>query len=163
MAIDEFKRYHGFALAELLDNRFLNDDRSAINFPIARLKSSVNYVYVIDDDCALYFKYSRASRSPWQFSFTESHIQEINRLVSFEEVRNFFLVLICGFEAIAVLNYGELFQVIDLENSIPQSIRVTTYHNRSLRISGTKAKLNRTLSKTKPFEKVYEDLEAQIE
>lgn len=159
MPIDEFKRYHGFALAEFLDNRFVNENREVVNVPITRLKSSVNYVYIIDGDCALYFKYSRSNRSPWQFSFTETHIKELRFIESLDEVRAVFLVLICGFEAIAVLNNLELMEVISLEKDNPQSIRITTYHNRSLRVSGTQGRLNKTLPKTKPFEKIYEFLE----
>ena len=156
MATEEYKRFHGYAIAEFLDNKFQADSKHNNVFYIERIHNSMNYLYMVDGKCGLFFKHSKASRSPWQFTFGEDHIQYIKEFSNAKHCSKVFVVLICGFNAVCVLSIDELRKLIDFESENVQSIRVKTFHNSSLHVSGSFGKIARTFSKTFPFQKVYE-------
>lgn len=146
MSIGEFKRYHGAALTSLIDGC-----RDAI--ALRRVWPENNALYELNNQAALYLKYSSARLSPWVFSFGVEHLLD---LVKAEiEYRDVFLVLICGFECLAVLDAKDRNSVIDLQATQAQRIRVATGTNRKMTVTGTVGKTRNKLARTESFQKVY--------
>lgn len=161
MATEEYKRFHGYALAEFLDNKFQANSRNRNVFLIDRIHTSMNYLYSIDGNkCGLFFKHSKAVRSPWQFTFGADHIQYIKEFSQPKHFEKVYVVLICGFQAVCILTIEELMKIVDFKSDSTQSVRVKTFHKSSLHVSGSSGKINNTFSKTFPFEKVYEFLDS---
>ena len=160
MATEEYKRYHGYAIAEFLDNKFQAKSKYKNAFLIERIHNSMNSLYSVNGNCGLFFKHSKASRSPWQFTFGEEHVQYIKEFSDPNHFKKIFIVLICGFNSVCVLSIEEIKKLIDFESENVQSIRVKTFHNSSLHVSGSFGKIARTFSKTFPFQKVYEYLDS---
>jgi len=160
MATEEYKRFHGYAIAEFLDNKFKTKSKNKKAFLIERIHNSMNYLYVIDGNCGLFFKHSKATRSPWQFTFTQDHVEGIKEFSHPKYFKKVFIILICGFNSVCVLSLDELQKLINFESESVQSVRVKTFHNRSLHVSGSIGKIKGTFSKTFPFQKVYEYLDS---
>lgn len=150
MALDDFKKYHGIALAELLDNAVAIDRFRHSGLEIDRIASSINYLYMVNDSFCLYFKYSTKTNSPWRFTFNEEQLVGLRAAV--KESTTMHVVLVAGFECIAVLSTDQLKSIIDMEEKSSQWITVKSFHNRSLRIAGSISKLDHTLSKSRPFQ-----------
>lgn len=98
--IGELEQYHGVVLARLV--------RSAR--PV-RLSVSSRSAYVINDRIGLYIKYSTNRMSPWAFSFSRTHQEELAQLTSSMEAT--FIALVCGSDGIACLSQTELSRVLD--------------------------------------------------
>jgi hypothetical protein len=96
------EHYHGLVLARLV--------RATQPVRIGCVSRSA---YVIDDAVGLYIKYSTNRMSPWPFSFSRAHQEELEGLAaSYEET---FIALVCGTDGIACLGRGELSRVLDDE------------------------------------------------
>jgi hypothetical protein len=156
MSLDEYKKFHGLALAEILDSSVDIERFRSGNFQLERIAGSVNYLYMVNGDHCLYFKYSTKKDSPWRFTFTDEHLEGLKSVKKNSTSMN--LVLICGFECIAVLNSTNLEKIIDLDTDSTQWISVKSFHNRSLRIAGSASKLDHTISKSKPFKGFLESI-----
>jgi hypothetical protein len=140
--ISEFKRYHGSAIAELLD-----DAEEPIS--ISRYDLNNNAVYILNSKIALFIKHSTKRIAPWRFSFAPEHL-----LVYFElqeKYQHIFVVLVCGNDSVAVINANQFSKLIDVHSLENSWISVTTSHNTSMQVEGSFGALKTKLLKSKPF------------
>jgi hypothetical protein len=151
--INEFKIYHGSALAELLD-----DADTAIS--IRRLDLQNNAIYILNDRVALYVKHSTARISPWRFSFTLEHVQDLVKLMTDHE--DTYLVLVCGKDSIGVANPKQIGKLLNLKNPTPSWVSVQTGHNTGLTVEGSNGALREKLKKSRPFHEVKGKLATTI-
>jgi hypothetical protein len=102
--IGELERYHGVALVRLVRG-------AASHGQTPMLASRGRSAYVVNDRVGLYMKYSTNRLSPWAFSFSRSHQQELEALAS--EYETAFLVLVCGQDGVACLTRTELARILN--------------------------------------------------
>ncbi len=151
--INEFKIYHGSALAELLD-----DGDAAIT--IKRLSLQNNAIYILNDRVALYVKHSTARITPWRFSFTIEHVQDLVNLM--RDYLDTYLVLVCGKDSIGVANPKQIGKLLNLKTPTPSWVSVQTGHNLGLTIEGSNGSLREKLKKSKPFHEVKAKLASTL-
>lgn len=130
--IGEKERYHGLAFARLIQN-------SGVKLMIEAQGGKSRCAYVLNDEIALFVKYSTNLLSPWPFVFSPEQRREINHLSNrFPKV---WLVLICGHEGIATVKWKEA-----TENLVPReeaggfSLQASRKPSQNFRISGSREK-----------------------
>jgi hypothetical protein len=91
--IPEYKLYHGAVLADIVDRC---DGPVAIRECVepGRLLN-----YVLDDRIGLQIKYSTARLGPWSFSFSPTHVTQLQKLR--QQYSKAFVVLVCGMDGFA--------------------------------------------------------------
>lgn len=100
--IQTIERYHGAVLA-----RLLRDGRApAIGLAVHRRCPTA---YVVEDEIAVYVKYSTSRLSPWTFGFKSEHRKEIANLR--QELREVFVTLACGLDGVVCLGSDEYVQM----------------------------------------------------
>lgn len=102
--IKEFEIYHGIAFTRMTQ-------LAPRPFSIQSIPGKNNSSYVIDGKAALYIKYCTTRRSPWRFTFTKSHQEEIHKL--HQKFGQVFVLLVCFQDGIVALNYEELKSILD--------------------------------------------------
>jgi len=98
--------------------------------------------------------------SPWSFSFAAGHQSEIANL--HEELLNVFVVLVCGADGIACLNYAEYKQLLDEDFRPVEWIKVSRRPREKYHLSGSDSVVEFTISDNEYPAKVHMAL-AQIE
>jgi len=90
---------------------------------------------VLDEQVALYMKYSSNRLSPWSFSFNAEHQREIATLTA--RWSAVFVALICGSDGIACLSQDELRRVLDDDFRPVEWIRVARRKREKYSITGS--------------------------
>jgi hypothetical protein len=128
----DFAQFHGILLT-----RIVHASTDSVSIRLFAIDS--NSSYVINDTIGLYVKYCAKRMSPWRFSFSTKHHNEIEAL--HKHCLKSFIVLICNNDGIACLCYDEFRQVIDLNHHGTESIRVARPPRSMYSISGTDGKV----------------------
>lgn len=120
--------YHGVVFARLC--RQIVDEGVAIRaFGIGRS------AYVLDERVGLYVKYSEKRMSPWSFSFSRGHQEEIAELKAHQlEV---FVAFVCGGDGVACLSSSELSRVLDDEFEDIEWVKVARRAREKYSITGS--------------------------
>lgn len=132
--IDQKDFLHGAALVAVADSSqftALNKDKGYDH-------------YVVNHDRHVFIKHTDQPGADFRFTYQSEELRRIR-----EAARNgkAFVVLVCGQEAIAALPFQELEQVIDLDTTSSQWLKVTGELRKSLRICGSHGKLRRALAR----------------
>lgn len=139
--ISEFKSFHGQAFAELIDE-------SRVPITLHRPSPDKNSVYVLNGRIGLYLKHSAARLQPWRFTFHKEHVADLSKLTA--KFSDTFLILVCGREALAVLDADDISEVLPLAKPQGSWVSVGSKHNRMLRVEGSIGELSRKLRKSDP-------------
>ena len=136
MQIEKKHKYHGAALAQLVEDRRF----TALN------KASHHYGhYLVNDATRLFVKYSSKTQ-PWHFTFSDDETVRIaNDSAGGGRV---FIALVCGDDAVCAFPAAELWQVIDRDSAGPQQVTVKRPLGKSMRVTGTSGELARTVART---------------
>lgn len=120
--------FHGVLLTKLLDYQELN------------IRKHPYFSAYIINNRVYYIKYSKNRISPWTFSFSETHVNELTDLKGqYEDV---YIVLICHEDGICCLNYPEFKVVIAVENlNFPKWIKATRQKREKYSVTGSDGKL----------------------
>jgi hypothetical protein len=121
----EFEFYHGVALCKII--------HASTNATIRLYCENGNSSYIINDDIGIFVKYSTKRMSPWQFTFTKDHCNELFGMV--KRLRVAFLVLVCRDNGIACLNFSEIKTLLNDSLCQTQSILVTRKPREKFRVS----------------------------
>lgn len=129
MSIDYKDFMHGAALVAIADSQ----EFTALN------KASVKYGhYVVNHDRNLFVKYSDGSGPDYWFTFQDADKKLIRETAPRGHVH---VVLVCGTEVITGLSRDELIQLIDLEKSEAERVKVSAAAGKQLRIRGPEGSL----------------------
>lgn len=150
MSIKHYQFYHGAVLAKIL--------RLDIPTSLKLVETSEESwnTYIINDNIALYMKYSKARKTNkherFKFVFDSKHLDEIRHYISNEKI-NIKLALICisseesmKKSEICLIEQEQLIKIIDLNSITDQTINVYVETNKSFRVDGTKSKKNKELT-----------------
>lgn len=131
--IAEYERYHGVVLRELIV-------KSSYRLTIEPWDESgrVNS-FCLNGRTALHIKHSSKRLPPWQFTFNEDAMAEINGLI--ESHPSFCLALVCGFDGVVSLTAADFRSATDAEEVTTKFIRVDRDRNTMYRVFGNSGKL----------------------
>lgn len=137
--------FHGAILLKVVNNGPVNFKKYPHN----------NSSYIIDDKIGIYCKYSQKRISPWVFSFSKAHTEEINKVKN--EYKDIFIVLVCNDNGICCLNFQEFCTVISIEsNYFPKWIKARRQKREKYAITGSDGKLNYKIGDSDFPEKIYQ-------
>lgn len=149
--IGEFERYHGAAIRELIvgSGRPLKieayDDMGRVN------------TYRINDTVGVHIKHSAKRLPPWQFTYLDDNLAEIQRVA--EQCRKVWLIHVCGQDGIVALSFGEFRSINPAGVETTSFVRVDRDRNTMYRVNGTGGKLARP--KRRGLHYVFDELQGQ--
>jgi len=121
----EFEFYHGVALCGIIHNS-----------PDATIKlysEKGNSSYVVNNHIGIFVKYSTKRMSPWHFTFTKRHCDELFEMMKI--LKAAFLVLVCWDDGVVCLNSKEIETLLDKALNKPQSLSVTRKPREKYRVT----------------------------
>lgn len=146
--IKEFEFFHGLVFA-----RILHATQRPLS--IRPFGSTSNASYVVNDFVGIYIKYSSKRMTPWRFTFTKEHQDEIEVLKkSFNRV---FLILVCNDDGIVCLSYSELKKILDSHHDPIEWISATRHKREMYGVKGSNGTLDFKIGKSDFPEKMFSD------
>ncbi len=141
-----FEFFHGAALVRIIHSNVFDSIKKYTNN---------NSSYVINGKIGIYIKYSQKRMSPWSFSFSEIHIDEIKDMKNgFNKV---YVVFVCSDNGICCLNFEEFSTVISSENeNFPKWIRVSRMRGEKYFVSGSDGELKHKIGNSDFPKKIYD-------
>lgn len=130
--IKEFEFYHGVVFA-----RMLHSMKRPISLEPHR--SASNASYVLNGNTGLYIKYSSKRMTPWRFSFTKEHRDEIYEMKSL--YGHLFLILVCSDDGIVCVSYDELKQILDEEQDPTEWVSANRAPRKMYTVKGSNGSL----------------------
>lgn len=146
--IKEFEFYHGAALVRLL----YGSDREVI---IESFPSESNASYIINKSIGLYIKHSAKRMSPWRFSFSQEHRDEISEMK--KGLDKVFLLLVCGEDGIVSLSFDEFKMIANETNGLVEWVSVVRNKNTEYAVEGSDGFLGYKISKKEFPGKLFEE------
>ncbi len=133
MKIDLKDLYHGAALTQIAEHPSFK----ALN----KINGKYGH-YLINTDRRVLVKYCR-TRPPWQFTFNPDDILTLRSDLGADG--RTFLCLVCSGETVCALDEGEIRQVLEINRTHIQWVRVGCRVGGRLRVSGSRGELRRTV------------------
>ena len=135
--------FHGAVLLKITNNSSVSFKKYPHN----------NSAYIINNDVGIYIKYSQKRISPWTFSFSDMHIDEIKK---FKNNINIYIVLVCNDNVICCLDFKEFCTVISIENKcFPKWIKSLRLKGEKYSVSGSDGKLKYKIGNSDFPQKIY--------
>ena len=135
--IREFEFYHGAVLAKLLHE-------SGRSVTIEPFPSESNASYVVNKNIGLFIKHSAKRMSPWRFSFSTEHQNEILEMKN--KLGEVFLLLVCGEDGIVSLSFDELKSILNETHDPVEWISVARNKNTHYTVKGSDGSLGYKIS-----------------
>jgi len=137
--------FHGAVLSRIIDNKSVG---------LGKYITS-NSSYIVDDKIVIYIKYSQKRISPWTFSFSKVHIEELKKIK--EDKSSLFIILLCNDDGICCLNFQEFSNIISIENeNFPKWIKAQRQHGEKYAVSGSDGDLKYKIGNSDFPQKIYE-------
>lgn len=121
----EFEFYHGVALCKIIHD--------APHATIRLYSENSNSSYVVNSDVGIHIKYSTKRMSPWQFTFTKKHCDELFGMI--QCLKAVFVVLVCKDNGIVCLNSEEIKTLLSETYSKSQALLVARKPREKFRVS----------------------------
>ena len=103
MSIKEYEFFNGVVLNKLI--------RKGKPVSIDVFPCSSENSFILNEKVGLYIKYSKKLTTPWRYSFTKLHQDELK--IMSELCKNCFLLLVCNKDGIACISYKDLKKILD--------------------------------------------------
>ena len=146
--IRDFEFYHGLVFARILHG-------TQRPLAIRPFQSASNASYVVNDTIGLFIKHSSKRMTPWRFTFTREHQEEIDLLKSnFSKV---FLVLVCSDDGVVCLTYSELKQILDNLHEPIEWISATRHKREMYLVKGSNGELDFKIGQSEFPNKLFAD------
>jgi hypothetical protein len=142
----EFEFYHGAVLVKIVQS----DKKTTINSYPSHSRSS----YVVNSNIGLYIKHSSNRLSPWSFSFSKSHQDEIDAMQ--RELGSVYIAFVCGKDGIACLSYDEFKMVLNDIHDDYEWVRISRRPREKYAISGSDGKLKVKIAHNHFPERIFE-------
>lgn len=146
--IKEFEFYHGAVLANLLHN-------SGQSITIEPFPSESNASYIINKNTGLFIKHSAKRMSPWRFSFSQQHQDEILEIKN--KLGEVYILLVCGEDGIVILSFEELKKLLNTIHDPMEWISVARNRNTEYTVKGSDGSLGYKISKKDFPRKIFEN------
>ncbi len=146
--IKDFEFFHGLVFA-----RILHGTQRPLS--IRPFQSASNASYVVNDGVGIYIKYSSKRMTPWRFTFTKEHKEEIDLMKS--NFKTVFLVLVCNDDGVVCLSYPELKQILDNQHDPIEWISATRRKREMYSVKGSNGELNFKIGQSEFPNKLFPD------
>ncbi|CAM3468409.1 hypothetical protein LLO_0942 [Legionella longbeachae NSW150] len=137
--IKEYYQYHGIVFTQLIQ-----ESSSSLQFKT--YSHSNNSAYIINDKIGIYIKYCTKRFSPWRFTLLKSHQDTLLEMK--QSIGNVYLILMCGKDGIAVLDWIELKTILDSVHEEVEWIAVSRGKNQMYSLSGSDGNLHYKLGRS---------------
>lgn len=149
MALNEYEFFNGVVLNRLI--------RKGKPIKIDIFPTSGNNSFMINDKVGLFLKYSTKKISPWRFSFTREHQEEMK--IMKDLLSNVYLVLICGKDGIACIEYEELKIVLDEYFEDVEWVSASRLKREQYSIKGSNGKLDFKIADSDFPKKIFDKID----
>ncbi len=130
--IKEFESFHGAVFA-----RIVHGTKQKVSIKL--FPSATNASYIINDTIGIYIKHSRGRLTPWRFTFSKEHQEEVELMK--KSLKNVFLIFVCNDDGIVCLEYSELKQILDDQYDSIEWISATRHKGEMYSVKGSNGKL----------------------
>jgi len=150
MALSHEDLLHGATITNLLREIAKLDEDIVYKIKFDGTKAAYQIIFSHETRKGLlkigfFLKHSRKRISPWRYTFTNDHQEEIETLD--KENDYVFVLLITDQEGVAVLNSQLLKSLLDNNSYETGSISISRKHGENYRVNGSKVRLNKALPK----------------
>ncbi len=149
MALNEYEFFNGVVLNRLI--------RKGKPIKIDIFPTSGNNSFMINDKVGLFLKYSTKKISPWRFSFTREHQEEMK--IMKDLLKDVYLVLICGKDGIACIEYEELKVVLDEYFEDVEWVSASRLKREQYSIKGSNGKLDFKIADSDFPKKIFDKID----
>ena len=149
MALNEYEFFNGVVLNRLI--------RKGKPIKIDIFPTSGNNSFMINDKVGLFLKYSTKKISPWRFSFTREHQEEMK--IMKDLLSDAYLVLICGKDGIACIEYEELKIVLDEYFEDVEWVSASRLKREQYSIKGSNGKLDFKIADSDFPKKIFDKID----
>lgn len=149
MPIKEYEFYNGVVLNRLI--------RKGQPIDIDIFPTSGTNSFMINNKVGLFIKYSNKKISPWRFTFTKEHQEEMQ--IMRDLLENIFLILVCERDGIVCIEYSELKHVLDEHYEEIEWISVSRLKREQYSVKGSNGKLDFKIADTDFPKKIFEILD----
>ena len=126
--ISEFEYYHGVVLRSMIVT-----SPSGLSIEVNDESGRVNN-YIINGRIGIHIKHSAKRLTPWQYSFSVAHLQEILELR--RETESVWLVFVCGPDGVVAITLNEFSSITESRPGGVVPIRVDRGRNKMYRVMG---------------------------
>ena len=149
MALKEYEFYNGVVLNQLI--------RKGKPIDIDVFPTSGNNSFMINKKVGLYIKYSNKKISPWRYTFTREHQEEMKIMT--ELLDNIYLTLVCERDGIVCIEYSELKHVLDEHYEDIEWISVSRLKREQYSLKGSNGKLDFKIAHSDFPKKIFDLLD----
>lgn len=155
--VGKFEPYHGPALSRIIK------ESEGLNLIIKPAYNKNSYFLTtpqhIDDESkhiGIFIKYSSKRLTPWRFSIYKNEQEELE--IFENSCKTAFLILVCGTDGIACLNFDQIKEVLDDNFEDVEWISVKRRFRKEYSISGTDGKLSKKIPPSLFPEKIINEV-----
>lgn len=134
MRIQDKDYFHGAALTQIVEDPSF----TALNKVDAKYGH-----YLINSNIRLLMKHCSSEKSPWVYTLNPADARIIQRDI--DAGSSTFLCLICGLVSICILNQNQILELVSLNPSSPQTIRIEQKKGGSLWAYGSKGDCEKSI------------------
>ena len=151
MGIKEIDLYHGAVLFRLAN--------SQVSLSITPASFDSRGIYLINNRVPIYIKHTAKRTSPWSFTFSEAHQNDL--LVAKKQFGAAYVVFVCGHDGICCLEFDQFKQVLDHVHERAEWVRIRRGKKESYSISGSDGKYKAKVSDSDFPAVILEELKLQ--
>jgi hypothetical protein len=144
--IKEYEIYHGSVLSRVL--HAVSED-----VILKALTAYGNLAYLVNQTTVLYIKYSSKRLSPWSFSFSCAHHDDILSLN--KQFGRLVLALVCGKDGIVTIDFEELQHLLGSPTEKGASINCQRRRLEMYTVKGTAGELTTKIGDNHLIEKLF--------
>lgn len=137
--IKEYEFYHGVIFTKLIHF-------STSKVSLRRYDTSGNASYVLNEKIGIYIKHSTKRITPWRFSFSKIHQDEILDMKN--KLGKVFLVLVCGDDGIVTISFDDLKLLLNDTHGGVEWISAARNRNKEYTVNGSDGSLVRKVGKS---------------
>lgn len=146
--IRDFEFFHGLVFARILHG-------TQRPLAIQPFQSISNASYVVNNTIGIFIKYSSKRMTPWRFTFTKEHQEEIDLMNS--SLKKVFLVLVCNDDGVVCLSYSELRQILDSQHDPIEWISADRHKKQMYSVKGSNGELDFKIGQSDFPEKLFKE------
>lgn len=157
MDINDQDVYQGVVFLKAI--RQIEESTEEVNFRIRSATSKNSFLLENDkgSSVGIYVKYTKKPRSPWSFSFTKEHQEEIDILQ--ELCGKVLITLVCHYDGIVCVTYEELKEVLDDVFEETERVSIKRKSRGNYWVKGRDGRMEASITRSDLGKKILSSLE----
>lgn len=146
--IGEFERYHGAVIRQLVVGM-----KQELCISVADESGRIN-AFMLNRKVGVYIKHSSKRLPPWQFTYQDAHLEEIDKLK--KKMGSIWLIHACGRDGIVAISLDEFYSMNPVQKNTTSFVRVDRDRHTMYRVNGTGSRLEKP--KKRGLDCIFEEL-----